>query len=94
MKRLIEVINKNNRICPQPLNWNELHGLLPNTKRVGVGYEPPIPLILGAWHNTSDEKKKERLLVHIKWAEENGCSGEIMDFLQNLKEEEWYHKGE
>ena len=46
------------RICPQPQLWNELWETLPNKKRVGAGWEPPLPLILGAWWNTTDLEKK------------------------------------
>lgn len=39
---------KNNRVCPQPQEWQQLYDLLPNKKRIGAGWEPSLPLILAA----------------------------------------------
>lgn len=36
------------RVCPIPTRWNELWELLPGRHRVGSGWVPPLPLILGA----------------------------------------------
>ncbi|MEK7640640.1 MAG: hypothetical protein AAB389_01435 [Patescibacteria group bacterium] len=77
-----------------PLKWNDLYQMLSDTKQVGAGYNPPAPLILGAWGHTSDVEKQERLKIHIKWAEDHNQLDEIEEFLHSLKEEDWAHSGE
>ena len=46
---LLEFVRTNERVCPQPQRWNELWKMLPNRKRIGNGWDPPLPLILAAW---------------------------------------------
>jgi hypothetical protein len=53
LKELLEYVGSNNRVCPQPQKWDELWKLLPDRKRVGGGWDPPLPLILAAWWHTS-----------------------------------------
>jgi hypothetical protein len=48
LELVIAEVQKNNRVCPQPRKWQELYDMLPNKRRVGVGWEPPLPLILAA----------------------------------------------
>lgn len=97
MATLDEVLaeaQRNNRVCPQPQKWNELYVLLPNKRRKGNGWEPPLPLTLAAWWNTPAMPKMLRLREHIEWASEQGCLDAVYTFLVNLKEEEWHHIGE
>ena len=91
---LWEYCTRNNRVCPMPPKWNDMYGMLDNTKRVGAGFEPPIPLILGAWGNTSDSEKQERLKIHIQWCVDNNQDEEIGAYLKSLAEEDWAHIGE
>ena len=91
---LIAFCTKNKRICPQPQSWNQLYELLPNKRRIGNGWEPPLPSILAAWWDTPTDAKQMRLAEHIKWAEENGKLLEIAEFLSGLEEKDWYHFGE
>jgi len=91
---LWQFCTSNNRVCPMPMKWNDLYQMLHDTKQVGAGYEPSIPLILGAWGNTSDNQKQERLKIHIKWAEDHNQLDEIGNYLRALKEEDWAHYGE
>ena len=82
------------RVCPQPQRWNELWELLPERKRVGAGWEPSLPLILGAWWHTSDVEKRERFLSHIRWASEHGELSKVAAFIKSLGPEQWHHEGE
>jgi hypothetical protein len=71
MKTLNEVLAEceaHGRVSPQPQKWNELWELLPDRRRQGAGWEPPLPLILAAWHDSSDAEKRERLRLHLRWA--------------------------
>ena len=68
LEELLAFSQAERRVCPQPQRWNELWELLPERKRAGAGWEPSLPLILGAWWYTSDAEKRERFLSHIRWA--------------------------
>ncbi len=83
--------NKNGRVCPQPMQWNELWEKLPNRTRKGLGWEPPLPLILTAWWDTPILAKKLRFREHLEWADKHGILGEIYEFMTNLTEDQWYH---
>ena len=91
-EKLINYINENNRVCPQPQVWNKLWEKLKDKERVGsAGWNPPVPLILAAWWDSSDSSKKNRLIEHINWAEKKEQLDEIANFIYNLTDEEWYH---
>jgi CheY-like chemotaxis protein len=89
---LINYCRENGRICPLEKKWNELYQILPNKRRVGLSWEPPVPLILGAWYYTDDSAKMDVLAKHIEWAEKHGCLDAAASYLRNLQEEDWHHK--
>lgn len=91
---LLQYVRENGRICPKPPIWSDLWNMLPGRRRVGSGWYPPAPLILAAWYETSDDEKVERLAFHIRYAYENAAIAEVNNFLRNLGEESWVHKGE
>ncbi|MDD5090015.1 MAG: hypothetical protein PHQ23_03780 [Candidatus Wallbacteria bacterium] len=76
-------------ICPQPDKWNELYELLPDKHRKGNGWIPPLPLILNGWWYSNDQEKKMRLREHLEYAEKKGVLNEVIDFLSNLRPEDW-----
>jgi hypothetical protein len=82
------------RVCPQPQLWNALWEILLGRRRVGVGWEPPAPLILAAWDHTSNLEKMLRLTEHIEWADKHGNLAEVVTFLRNLSEADWHHLNE
>lgn len=90
LEELMTEATKASRICPQPKVWNSLWKLLPGRRRVGAGWEPPLPLILGAWWETSDEDKRERFHLHLRWASERGAANAVADLLLRMKPEDWH----
>jgi hypothetical protein len=57
----------NNRLVPIPAQWNELFGLLKGTRqKPSGGWEPPLPLILSAWHHSTPIKKQLRFNPQTK----------------------------
>ena len=48
-------VKSNNRICPMPTKWLRMHEII---KRHSVSKTPPnlMPLILGGWEASDDEK--------------------------------------
>ena len=93
-EELIAYCRENRRVCPQPDLWHELWEMLPNKEQQGVSWEPPLPLILAAWHDTPAMLKMLRLAEHIKWAERHDYLGPVANFLYSLREEDWHHIGE
>lgn len=94
IESLIAYCRENRRVCPMPQVWNELWETLPERHRVGDSWEPPLPLILGAWHFASNLEKRLRLEEHIQWAEQHGSLVEVDQFLRSLPESDWHHLGE
>ena len=93
-EQVFEVAQQNGRICPRPIEWKNLYDLLPNKVRKNGGWEPALPLILGAWHETPALMKILRLREHIEWAAQHGCLDVVYNFMAELREEDWFHFGE
>ncbi len=87
---LLGYARENGRICPQPQTWSRLFELLPDKRRVGNGWEPPMPLILAAWNHSTDLEKRERFLLHICWAADHGALDPINEFIRAIPPSEWH----
>lgn len=71
-QHLIVFCRENGCVCPLPMPWNELWEMLPSRRRVGLGWQPALPLILAAWADTPALAKAERLSEHVIWANTHG----------------------
>ena len=92
---LINYCTSNNRLVPQPPQWSELFSMLKNTRqKPSGGWEPPLPLILAAWHHSMPIEKQLRFKDHIAWAQTHNQLEEIGRYLRSLSEEQWCHFGE
>jgi hypothetical protein len=91
---LIQYCREKGRVCPQPKLWQKLWEMLPNKKQVGASWQPTVPLILAAWHETPAQFKMVRLAEHIEWAEAHSALDKATAFLRDLREEDWHHIGE
>jgi hypothetical protein len=91
---LLRYSREKKRVCPMPSQWNALWEMLPNRKRAGGDWEPPLPLILAAWHDIPANLKMLRLEEHINWAEQHDVLDEVGKFLRSLPESKWAHIGE
>jgi len=94
VENLIAYCRENDRVCPLPLHWKKLWEMLPNRTRVGAGWQPSLPLILAAWHDTPAVSKMLRLAEHIEWAAQHDTLKPAASFLRKLREEDWHHVGE
>ena len=92
--KLIQFIQENKSVCPKPQKWNEFWNLLPNKRRNGIGWIPPLPLILAAWWETNDFEKRERLISHINYANEENVLDEISNYLRILSDDDWIYEDE
>jgi len=91
---LIAYCRDKDRVCPQPTRWSQLWEMLPNRHRVDGGWQPPLPLILAAWHDTPALLKTLRLAEHIEWAAKHQALHKIAAFVRGLREDEWCHLGQ
>lgn len=92
LESLIIYSNANERICPKPMVWQGLYDRLKGTERVGAGWEPPLPLILAAWSDSSHNEKKMRFIKHLEWADKQNQIKEIAEYIYRLKEKDWLHE--
>lgn len=91
---VLAIATKNERVCPMPQAWNRLYDLLPGKSRVGAGWEPALPLILAAWHDSTATAKGLRFREHIEWAASHGALEIVGRFLAALPENQWLHRGD
>jgi hypothetical protein len=91
LQDLVDEVAGQGWVCPQPMKWNELYELLPERKRVGLGWEPPLPLILGAWWDTPLLTKRQRFLEHLEWAQKHEALDSVLVFLRTLTTTDWYY---
>ena len=91
---LIAYCRENNRVCPKPRVWEQLWELLPDRRRIWVGWEPSLPLVFRAWHATADTPKMARLAEHIVWADRHDALADVAAFIRGLREADWHHVGE
>ena len=90
-QQLLDYCQAGGRVCPVPDKWHELYQMLPNKKRNGLGWEPALPLILGAWWDTPLLLKVLRFREHLEWADDQGIIQTADSFLRSLPEDQWYH---
>ena len=88
---LLDFVRSEGRVCPMPLEWNELWEMLPDKKRIGAGWEPAIPLILAAW-DSPEMLKALRLEDHIRYAAAHGILNQVDQFLRSLHPEQWFYR--
>jgi TPR repeat protein len=84
---------QNQRIVPR--DWMRLYRKLWNKRTGNEGRpEPPLPLILAAWHTTTALEKMMRFRCHLEWARDQGQIEIVGKYLRTLDEEGWIHLDE
>jgi hypothetical protein len=92
---LWEFCTANNRLVPKPPQWTQLYGILKNThQNLSGGWEPPLPLVLAAWHHSKPLEKQLRFKEQLRWAVAQNQLPEMNAFLRSLPETHWCHFGE
>jgi hypothetical protein len=79
-------MRRNNRVCPRPRPWQMLYDMLPEGK-----LRPDPPLIDEAWNTTASINKRTLLRKQLQWAADHGRLDAVMDFLESLPEDVWFH---
>ena len=78
-----------------PRDWNKLYKMLANSRQLpSGGWEPALPLILAAWHETDADQKQQRFREHLEWANDQGQLFEVGQYLRSLDEHDWFHVDE
>jgi hypothetical protein len=90
LTELLEYVRAEGRVCPNPQEWHAPWEMLPDKQRIGDGWEPPLPLILGAWWDTPALFKMIRLEEHIRYAEKHGGLDQVDAYLRRLQQDEWF----
>lgn len=95
VESILALCRQNGRVCPMPDRWNDMFKLL---KVDGIDpfdrEDLLVPLILAAWHYSSDDSKAGRLEEHVRWADQHAILDRIAPYLSGLEEEQWYHRGD
>jgi hypothetical protein len=91
VEELIEFSRAERRVCPRPEKWAELFKII--SPSLSDSKVPP-PLILASWWHTLEVEKRERLALHIRYAEETGKLAQVATFLTSLSDDEWTLEGE
>lgn len=84
-------VRRNNRVCPQLLQWQALFGLLLDKARALGKSPPPPPVSSSAWDATPPLSKRLLLRKQVEWAHAGGCLPEVDAYLRRLTEEQWLH---
>jgi hypothetical protein len=78
-----------------PRDWNKLYKMLVNRRQLpSGGWEPALPLILAAWHETDADQKQQRFREHLEWADLQGQLRKIGAYLRSLHEDDWFQHSE
>ena len=91
-----EVVNesrKGNRMCPRPRRWHELFLQMSLWAKTGAGLPAPPPNGQ-VWRTSPALAKRMMFRDHLEWAQANGCLPQVMQFMQAMPEEHWYHLGD
>ena len=93
LESLGEYCSAKDRVIPK--DWNKLWQMLRSRRqKTSGGWEPPLPLILAAWHETTPEEKQLRFKEHLQWAADHDQLIEIGLYLRSLSEGQWIHNDE
>lgn len=78
-----------------PRDWHSFYRkLLLKRSDEPRGGEPPLPLILAAWHETTPLQKHLRFREQVEWARDQGQIERVGRYLRSYDESDWLHFNE
>jgi len=89
---LLAYLDEKGFVCPLPIFWAKLFKMLPPERKAGRLVDADNPLILGVWHDSSEESKRRRLEDHIRWAAKHGVFHRVNRYLRELPDKHWLRK--
>lgn len=81
---MVEDIMTKNRICLQPMKWQEFFELI---QKEYPAEKLDKPLILAGWNFSNDFEKRRRFTTHL---ELGIAAGVAENFLKKIQENDWY----
>jgi len=88
---LLAFVRDEARVCPRPMEWQAFWKSPPNVRAIPGGWEPPAPLVLAGWWDSSNEDRAQRLEEHIRWAVEHNAFVAADQYLRRLPVKAWHH---
>jgi hypothetical protein len=85
---------RNNRVCPQPANWQQLYQMLTVRSQRDCSGLPSPPPVGTSWLDTPPLTKRSFFRDHVEWAAAHDCIEDMFASLTKLQESHWYHMGE
>ena len=81
---------RNNRVCPRPAKWSQLHKELGGARHADLP-PPPVDWI---WTQLSSLQKRLFFREYLEWAEARGKLQDVARFMDSLAETDWVHMGD
>lgn len=94
VEQLGQEARRNNRVCPRPAQWQQLHELL--RTRAGAAAAASLPPLLPAkdWPRTTSLARRLAFRQLLDWAVAQALVEDALLFLRGLPEEDWHHMGD
>ncbi len=95
LAELIHFVQECDRICPRPMEWNDLYKMIGGRRidtAAGITWEPMPPLVLSAWNFSNNDDRQTRFHEHLVWAHQRGKLHVADTYLRALSEEAWHHR--
>jgi hypothetical protein len=90
LPELLTECTRDGRVCPMPPIWGQLWEMLPERRWVGEGWNPPLPLMLIDWCDSSDAEKRGRFHSHLRWAADHGSLDAVARAISAMKPQDWH----
>jgi hypothetical protein len=91
----MEFITADERVCPKPTLWSDLHrNIMQEASDRGITQKISNPLILAAWHETTDAQKRQRLVEHVEFSNSHGFLPVVDSFLRSISDDDWHRCSE
>jgi hypothetical protein len=94
LAKLVEECKRNNRVCPQPVQWQRLDGMLRAKSPANAPATLASPLSPIDWRNTTSLAKRLIFRSVIDWAAANALTEDALQFVRALPEDQWHHMGD
>jgi len=91
LEHLEQFCRSDGRVCPLPVYWVRLWEMI---AKASPDKEPPLPLILAAWNESTHLDKMVRLVEHLEHAEKNGTLDAVDSYLRELPLSRWLRSAE
>ena len=94
LARLVEECKRNNRVCPQPAQWQRLDAMLRTKTPANALATLVSPLSPIDWRTTTSLAKRLIFRSVIDWAAAHALIEDALQFVRALPEDQWHHMGD